>query len=98
MKFGWPYLGNTTTAAARAVLPISAIVLIKFRVSEQWYGSRSVKDGEPRTSTSTLTQLLSSGWYGCQCWGFLTFAEMLMHAISDGGCTDTVRESALKDD
>ena len=28
--------------------------------------------------------------YGCQCWGFLTCAQMLMHAISHGGCTDIV--------
>ena len=36
--------------------------------------------------------------YGSQCWGFLTCAQMLMHAIAHGGCTDTVRESALKVD
>ena len=28
--------------------------------------------------------------YGCQCLGFLTRAQMLMHAIAHGGCTDTV--------
>ena len=30
--------------------------------------------------------------------GFLTCAQMLMHAIAHGGCTDTVKESALKVD
>ena len=35
---------------------------------------------------------------GCQCLGFLTCAQMLMHAIAHGDCTDTVRESALKVD
>ena len=33
-------------------------------------------------------------WYGCQCLGLLTCAQMLVHAIAHGGCTDTVRESA----
>ena len=36
---------------------------------------------------------LSKQRYGCQCLGFLTCAQMLMHAIAHGGCTDTVRES-----
>ena len=31
-------------------------------------------------------------------WDFLTCAQMLMHVIAYGGCTDTVRESALKAD
>ena len=30
---------------------------------------------------------------GCQCSGFLTCTEMLMHAIARASCTDTVRES-----
>ena len=30
--------------------------------------------------------------------GFLTCAQMLMHAIARGGCADTVRESALEAD
>ena len=30
--------------------------------------------------------------------GLLTCAQLLMHAIAHGGCTDTVRESALKAD
>ena len=37
-------------------------------------------------------------WYNCQCLGFLTYTQMLMHAIAHGGCTDTVRGSALKVD
>ena len=37
-------------------------------------------------------------WYGCQCLGFLTCAQMLKRAIAQGGCTDTVRESALEVD
>ena len=36
--------------------------------------------------------------YGCQCEWFLACAQMLMHAIAHGGCTNTVRESALNVD
>ena len=35
-------------------------------------------------------------WCGCHCLVFSTCVQMLMHAIAHGGCTDTVRESALK--
>ena len=37
-------------------------------------------------------------WYAYQRLGCLTCTQMLMHAIARGGCTDTVRESALKGD
>ena len=33
---------------------------------------------------------------GCRCLGFVTCAQMLMHAMAHWGCTDTVRESALE--
>ena len=38
--------------------------------------------------------------YGCQCLGFLTCTQMLMHVITPGSCTDTIRlrESTLKAD
>ena len=39
---------------------------------------------------------VSKQWYGCQCLGFLMCVQMLIHAIAHGGCTITVRESALK--
>ena len=35
---------------------------------------------------------------GCQCLGSLTCAQTLMRATAHGGCTDTVREAALKVD
>ena len=41
---------------------------------------------------------VSKQWYGCLCLGFLTCEQMLMHVIVHGGCTDTVRESALEAD
>ena len=37
-------------------------------------------------------------WYGCQCLGFLTCTQMLMHVTTNGGYVNTVRESALKVD
>ena len=39
---------------------------------------------------------MSKQCYGCQCLGFSTCAQMLRHVIAHGGCTDTVRQSALK--
>ena len=36
--------------------------------------------------------------YGCRCLGFLTCAQLLMHAMAHGVCTDTVIGSALKAD
>ena len=39
---------------------------------------------------------VSKQWYGCQCLGLLTCAQMLLHVITHGGCTETVRESALQ--
>ena len=41
---------------------------------------------------------VSKQWYGWQCSGLFTCAQMLMHAIAHGGRTNTVRESALKVD
>ena len=41
---------------------------------------------------------VSKQWYGRQCLRFLTCVQMLMHAIAHGGCTDTVRQSALEVD
>ena len=39
---------------------------------------------------------VSRQWHGCQHLGFLTCAHMLMHVTAHGGCTNSVRESALK--
>ena len=41
---------------------------------------------------------VSKQWYGCQCLGFLTRAQMLIQAIAHWGRTDTVRQSALEAD
>ena len=41
---------------------------------------------------------VSKQWYGCQCLGFLTCAQMLMHATPHRGYTDVIRESALEVD
>ena len=42
--------------------------------------------------------LASKQWYDCQCLGYLTYVQTLTHAIAHGGCTDTVRESAVEVD
>ena len=41
---------------------------------------------------------VSKQWCGCTCFGFLTCTRVQMHAMAHWGCTDTVRESALKVD
>ena len=41
---------------------------------------------------------VSEQWYGRQRLGLLTGAQMLMHTIARRGCTDTIREPALKVD
>ena len=50
------------------------------------------------SSTTHSYQCVSRQWYCCQCLGFLTCAQTLMHATAYGGCMDTTRESALKAD
>ena len=39
---------------------------------------------------------LSKLWYGCQCLGFLTCAQMLMHAITHGGCAARTPSDSLR--
>ena len=41
---------------------------------------------------------VSKQWCDCQSFGFLTCAQIMMHMSAHGGCTDTVRESALEAD
>ena len=47
---------------------------------------------------SVCSIFASKQWYGWQCLGILTCAQMLLHAVEHGGCMDTVTESALKVD
>ena len=51
----------------------------------------------PVKKTGTCRSSRGSG-YGCQCLGFLTRAQTLMHAIAHEGCTGTGEVSALKVD
>ena len=69
-KFGSPYSGKGTAAAARAALPIPVGVCSIF--------------------------VFSNNGMAASVWDFLTCAQLLMHAIAHGVCTDTVRESALE--
>ena len=38
---------------------------------------------------------MSRQWCGCQGLGFLMCTQVLMHVIAQGGCVNTIRESAL---
>ena len=50
------------------------------------------------TSGSCAVCLCAKMMHGCMCLGFLTCAQMLMHVNTHRGCTNAVRESALKAD
>ena len=52
------------------------------------------------TFLSVCSILCVQQWYGCQCLGFLTCAQILMRAIAHRGCTraDTARKSVLEVD
>ena len=50
------------------------------------------------TGVCSVFLCLYKQWRDCLRLGFLTCAQMLMHAIAHGGCTNTATESALKVD
>ena len=57
-----------------------------------------VRHSSPKSSATHSYQCVwyfpvSRQWYGCHCLGFVMCAQMLMHAIAIGGCTETVRVS-----
>ena len=61
-------------------------------------GTAAVRAALPIPNSARGILVCPNKKYGCQCLGALTCAQMLMHAIAHGGCTDTARESALKVD
>ena len=61
-----------------------------------WVRLSSRKSSATRSCRCLEHFRVSKQSYGFQCWGFLTCAQMLMHAIAHGGCTDTVRESTVE--
>ena len=63
-----------------------------------WVRHSSSKMSATHSSKCVQYFRVSKQWYGCQCLGLLTWAQMLVHAIAHRGCTDTIRESALKVD
>ena len=65
-------------------LPVCAV----FRVSTQWCGCQCYQ--------CVQYFVCPHNGVAASVWDFLTCAQMLMHAITHGGCTDTVRVSALK--
>ena len=76
---------------------------ISLSLSENSGGLTRVGHSSPKSSAihsyrRVLYERVSQQRHDCQCWGFLTCTQMLLHGIAHGGCTDTVRESALKAD
>ena len=63
-----------------------------------WVRHRATRSALPIPVSVCAILRVSKQCYGCQCLGFLTFAQMLVHSIEHWGCTDTARESALKVD
>ena len=58
-----------------------------------------VRDCQCLGSLTCVQMLMQAiGVRDCQCLGSLTCVQMLMQAIAHGGCTDTVRQSALEAD
>ena len=63
-----------------------------------WVRHSSRKSSATHSYQCVQNFCVSKQWHGCQCLGFLTCAQTLMHVIAHGGCTDTVRESAQEVD
>ena len=82
---------------SRAALPIPVSVC---SIQEQRYPFLSVcavfKSSATRSCQCVQHFHLSKLWYGCQCWGFLTCAQMLVHAITHGGCAARTPSDSLR--
>ena len=63
-----------------------------------WVGHSSRKSSATHSCQCVQYFRVFKQWYGCQCLGFLTCTQLLMRAIAHGGCTDTVRQTALEVD
>ena len=59
-----------------------------------WVRRSSHKSSATHSCQCVKNFPVSKQWYGCQCLGLLMCAQMLIHAIVQGGCMDTVRETA----
>ena len=81
----YPFL--TVCAVSGAALPIP-------------YNVCSIRSSATHSLQCVQCFRVSIQWYGCQCLGFFNTpsSQMLMYTIAQGGCTDTVRESALEID
>ena len=99
-KFGLPYQGKTQQPQEQRYpfLPESFWFFKCFIVPCGKFGlPYQVRHSSRKSSAIHSYQrvqhfLVSKHWYGCQCSGF---AQMLMHAIARGGCTDTVWKLSL---
>ena len=81
---------------SRAALPIAIGVCSVFKSSATHSYRRMQCYQEQRYPFLSVYAVFSS--VQTMVYGFLTCAQMLMHAIVHGGCTDTVRESVLEVD
>ena len=62
-----------------------------------WVRHGSSKSSATHSNQCVQCFCVSKQWYGCQCLGLLTCAQVLMYKqILMRVCTDTVRESALE--
>ena len=72
--------------------------LWEIRVTLPGYGTAAARAALPiRISVCSIFVCPNSGM-AASVLGFLTCAQKLLQTIAHGGCTDTVRESALKVD
>ena len=77
---------------------ISSLFLVGNLDHLNWIRHSSRKSSPKHSYQCVQYFRVSEQGYGCRCLGFLTCAQMLMHAIAHRGCTDTVRASALDAD
>ena len=79
------------------VLSSTPLSLQEIRVTLPGYGTAAARAALP-IPVSVCGIFMSKQCYGCRCLGLLTCTLMLMYAIAQWGCTDTVREFALEVD
>ena len=105
MSFAVASLSNQGVRVSSSVFPFilyicltTALVLAGNSGLLTWVRHSSRKSSATHAYRCVQHLRVFKQWYGCQCLGFLTCAQMLTHAIAQGGCADAVRESALKAD
>ena len=70
----------------------------EIRVALAWYTEAAARAALPIPMSVCSSFRVFEQCYGFQYLKLLTCTQVLMHAIAPGGCTATVRESALEVD